>query len=475
MANVRRRPVPQPALPPHPVPEQQAPLPTSECPASTRTPPYPGSPNRIAAERPDRGAAVTAANSHAPDAGGPAPRPRGPIAASRLVGLGFALDALALLWLASSLPAYATAFHVPQDIAGLVFSADSVGFVLTVPCAGVLADRWGKRPVAVGSCLLLALGLMLLAASPNLPLGLLAATVVGAGAGAVESTLTAMLPDLFPGREGYANNVAQVFFSLGAVIAPLLLLVPALGWRLRLAACGTAFVLLAPGFAAGAVPTVKGRVIPPEAARGTPAAAHATGARALALILRTRGVGFLVAAMVLYTGVEVAVWGWLYAVVTRPGGAGPVWAAVELASFWLAMGAGRWATSLLSQRWPLPMLIAVEAALGVPALLLALLAHGGTEALVAVALCGLAFSGIWPSVVGLAQQRHGRSASLAALLVGAGGAGGLLIPAGFGFLTVRAGLPAATLVLATLLMPVVLLPFAGTRPARGPQTSRPCL
>ena len=407
----------------------------------------------------------------APPAGGSPPALAAPAAPgrdpagrlARLVGLGFAFDALALLWMASSLPAYAAAFHVRQDVAGLVFTTNSTGFVLTVPLAGILADRWGKRAVAAGSALCFALGLCLFAASPDLPLGLLAAVIVGAGAGSFESTLSALLPDLYPGREGYANNIAQVFFSAGAALAPVLLLVRGLGWRLRLAALGTALALMAPAFAAGHVRlgARRGR------ARGTPAAATDAPSSAwlegVARALAARGVGWLVAAMMLYTGVEVSVWGWLYAVLTRPGGPGPLSAVAELSGFWLAMGLGRWLSGRLSRIWPLSRLIAVEAAVGVPALCFALLARGGLGGLLAVVACGLAFSGIWPSVVGLAQERHGDSALLTALMVGAGGAGGLLIPAGFGFLAAHAGLVAGTAVLAALLAPVVALPFAGAK------------
>ncbi len=381
---------------------------------------------------------------------------------ARLIPVGFALDALALLWMASSLPAYALAFHVRQDVAGLVFSANSIGFVVTVPLSGLLADRWGKRAVAAGGCLLLALGLVLFALSPNLPLALAASTVVGAGSGSVESTLTALLPDLYPGREGYANNVAQVFFSAGAVLAPILLLLPAFGWRLRLAACGLAFALLAPGLRGARGPSAPGRG-PAGGGRGTSAPPWL---RAAAQVVRGRGVGYLVVAMLLYTGVEVAVWGWLYAMVTRPGGAGPVWAVVELSGFWLAMGVGRWVTGRLSRHRPLSALIATEAAIGVPALVAAMLIPGGAVGVVAVAVCGLAFSGIWPSVVGLAQQRHGESAFLTSLMVGAGGAGGLLIPAGFGFLAARAGLHVGALVLAVLFAPVAALPYVGAAAGR---------
>jgi fucose permease len=360
------------------------------------------------------------------------------------------VDALVLLLVAGSLPAFASAYGVPQDVAGLVFTANGLGFVAAVPLSGVLADRFGKRSVAAVSAAVLAFGLLLFAAGPSLAWGLGAAALIGAGAGSVEGGVTALLPELYPRREAFANNFAQAFFGAGAALGPLVLLVPWVGWRLRLALGGAAFLLI-------------GGCLWRERHHDAPSAGRLDLGGwfgAMADVLRSPGVSAPLAALVLYTGVEVAVWGWLFAVVTRPDGAGAIWAVAELSGFWCAMGAGRLLIGVLSDRVPLPRLITVGTAAGVPALLLSLLAPSRAAALAAVVLCGLAFSGIWPSLVGHAQRRHGQSAFLAALLVAAGGAGALVVPAAFGFATAHLGLPAAAVGLAAVLAPVALLPWA---------------
>ncbi len=393
-------------------------------------------------------AAGSASPSHL--AGAPARPGR---AAAPLIRIALACDALALLWVAGSLPAYARAFGVPEATAGFVFTASGLGFVVAVPLAGRLADRWGKHRIAAWSCLGAAVGLLLFALSSDLALGLLAATVAGAGLGCVESTATALLAEMYPGQEGAANLSAQVFFCVGAVLAPFWLLVPGLDWRSRFAGCAVVWMLLAFGF----------RLQTPSA--GT-RRESGRGADARPAMPHLPDVAAVIVAMALYTGVEVAVWGWLYAVVSRSAG-GAFWGAIELSAFWFAMGLGRWAVGRLCHRWPLPRWISLEAVVGAPALLLVLWAPGGGWALGAAALCGLAFSGIWPSLVGLAQQRHGDSALLTAWLVAAGGAGGLVVPAGFGFLVARAGVVVGAAVLAILLLPVAVLPSVGVRTDAG--------
>jgi len=378
------------------------------------------------------------------------------MASRHLAFAALVVDAVVLLLLGGSLPAFALAFRVPQDVAGLIFTANGLGFLVAVPACGVLGDRFGKRAVVGVSALGLAVGLLALAASRDLAAGLCAAALIGAASGSVESGITAVLPELYPGREGFANNYAQAFFGVGATAGPLLLLVPGLGWRERLVLCGSAFVVLGAAF-----------WLERRRDRRVPGSDWRSG---IAESLAVPGIGASLLAMVLYTGVEVAVWGWLFAVVTRPGGAGPVWAVAELSGFWAAMGGGRFLAGALADRIELPALIAAGTALGVPALVLALLLPSRVGALAAVVVCGLAFSGLWPSLVANGQRRHGQSAFVSALLVGAGGGGSLVVPAAFGFATARLGLPAATAGLALLLAPVALLPRLA-RAARGSPAS----
>ena len=393
-----------------------------------------------------------------------APRPSivGRVATRGIALVALALDSLVLLLIAGSLPAIAHAFHVPLDAAGLIFTANGTGFTVAVPLSGALADRFGKRAIAAGNALAFGTGLLFLAASRDLAAALAAATLAGAGGGSIESSVTALLPEMYPGREGFANNFAQAFFGLGATLGPLLLLAPTLGWRMRLALCGAALLAVAAGFWRERAQDER----PQHAAAPSP---WSPGLR----MLRNPGIGASVAAMILYTGVEVAVWGWLFTVVTRPGGAGPVWAVAELSGFWCAMGAGRLLAGMLAERVDLTLLIAVETLAGVPALLLTLLAHSRAGALAAVILCGLAFSGIWPSIVGHAQKHHGESALLASVLVAAGGAGALAVPAAFGFAIARLGLRAAAVGLAFLLAPVAFLPFLASARGRRPGRTLP--
>ncbi len=110
---------------------------------------------------------------------------------------------------------------------------------------------------------------------------------------------------------------------------------------------------------------------------------------------------------------------------------------MDLSSFWLALGTGRLGVGFLTRIFPLSLLIAPGAAVGVPALLLALLAHGRGLALATSVVCGLAFSGTYPSLVAQAQVRHGGSMLLTSVMVAASGVGGLVLPAAFGFATLR--------------------------------------
>jgi fucose permease len=287
------------------------------------------------------------------------------------------------------------------------------------------------------------------------------------------------MPELYPGREGFANNFAQAFFGAGAAVGPLLLLWGGLSWRLRLAAGSAAFVLLAAVLWAqrrhdrpALLPSPGPRRDLPIPTRRTAKGPRGSGPLRL---LAAPGLAAAAGAMLLYTGVEVALWDWLFAVVTRPGGAGPAWAVAELSGFWVAMGAGRLWTAALAERVSLPLLITAGCALGIVALPLALLAPTPAGDLAAGVLCGLAFAGIWPSLVALGQRRCGQSALVSSVLVASGGAGALAIPAAFGFGAARLGLGPAAVALAALLVPVAILPWATPAPPGSGPADRPVL
>lgn len=66
------------------------------------------------------------------------------------------------------LPLLAHEFHAAPARAGLTISATTFGVALAAPFVGMLADRWGRKPLIVGSLLAMAVPTLLAASAPTL-------------------------------------------------------------------------------------------------------------------------------------------------------------------------------------------------------------------------------------------------------------------------------------------------------------------
>lgn len=125
-------------------------------------------------------------------------------------------------------------WHVSKPVAGLVSSSGMVGLLVGAAVGGLLADRWGRRPLYVATPALFAAGSLLcgLAWSP----GSLVAfrLLLGLALGAEFPVGTALLSEYAPARHrGRLMVLLDSFWAYGSVLAALsaYLLIPRFGWR----------------------------------------------------------------------------------------------------------------------------------------------------------------------------------------------------------------------------------------------------
>ena len=147
-----------------------------------------------------------------------------------------------------ALPLLARELGAPMSAAQLTMSALILAFGLSQLFWGPLSDRFGRRPVLIGSLLLLVLASIGASAAPGI--GWLIAWRVAQGASMAAAVVCAraMVRDLYQPHEG-ARVMSLGLSGLGglAIAAPLLggLLAMAGGWRASLAAvAGFALIVL---------------------------------------------------------------------------------------------------------------------------------------------------------------------------------------------------------------------------------------
>ena len=110
---------------------------------------------------------------------------------------------------------------------------------------GLVTERLGRRSVLTLAAALIALGLIGLGLAPSWAVFLVAALPGGLGAGMIDGGGNGLFLDLFPSGRGRALNLLHLFFSLGALTAPLtsgLLVENGVDWRSILIATGLAAV-----------------------------------------------------------------------------------------------------------------------------------------------------------------------------------------------------------------------------------------
>ncbi|MBI1916236.1 MAG: MFS transporter [Planctomycetes bacterium] len=121
-------------------------------------------------------------------------------------------------------PQLAGRLNVPEErVAGLWAGMN----LLLVPMAflgGLLADLWDVRVVLLAGCVLIALGLLALRWATTYRGALVAFLVTGVGGGFLSTASIVLMPSAFFGRhEASASlNMGNVFFALGALLAPTL-------------------------------------------------------------------------------------------------------------------------------------------------------------------------------------------------------------------------------------------------------------
>jgi nitrate/nitrite transporter NarK len=130
------------------------------------------------------------------------------------------------------IPALRSELHISNGQAGLFSTLLFLGLAITYIPGGILADRYGSRPVLLGSSILFVLGELLLPLFPNLTWMLIFRAILGFGSGAAfvaGARVAASLERHSALGQGLYGGSVQVGSGTGLLITPLLL--AWFGWR----------------------------------------------------------------------------------------------------------------------------------------------------------------------------------------------------------------------------------------------------
>lgn len=314
---------------------------------------------------------------------------------------------------------------------GLFYLVYAIFYTLGSFGGGLATERVGRRTVLVSGALLLAGGMVVLGIAPSWTVFLLAAVPTGIGSGTLDGGANGLILDLYVQGRGRALNLLHLFFSIGALTAPVtigLLVDSGIDWQGIVVGTGLAVIPLAVLYALVAMP----------GGRRSRADAAASGSGRIALQGPLIVLGLAIG---LYVASEIGVSSWLVRFL-EPAPLTTATAALSL--FWGGLAVGRLVSSALADRFDHrrfaaacvgAMGIALAGAVFVPSLPLSIALF---------AISGVAAGPIYPMIIAIGGDRYpGRSAAVSGFLGGFAVIGSIVYPPVMGLLSVTVGLTVA--------------------------------
>lgn len=314
---------------------------------------------------------------------------------------------------------------------GLLYLVSSILFATGAFLSGALAGRLGRRVILPSAALLLAAGLMTQAFAPAWTVFVVGAALAGGGAGALDASVNGVIMDVGAASRGAALNSLHLFYSVGALAAPLtvgLVVGAGVSWRLPVAAAGVAALLLI-------VPIRPAGTVPPHprvAQRGL-AIGHPGPDLRLPLLA-------LAIAISCYVATEAGLTSWLVAFLADE----TVTAAtLALSLFWASLALGRLIASRIADRFR-PVPFAASCVLfSAAALTAALVGPTGAVQIALFAAVGFGLGPVYPMIMAIAGGYYPhRAAAVSGLLTAAAVAGSIVYPPLMGLMSEVAGLGA---------------------------------
>jgi fucose permease len=289
------------------------------------------------------------------------------------------------------IPALRADLNLGYGVAGLLFSAQSVGGLMVLLAGGWLVHRFGKKRLLFVGTVAFTAGLEVTAFAPDFTLVLAGNLLLGAGMSFLDIAISTLVIDANPKGKGTALGRLHFFFGAGAVVGPLLALVllgVPQGWRWALGLAG-----LGPLAVAFVVPFLK---VPPSPL--------ATVAQKLA-VYRQPYLWWGALALFVYCGVEWCVGAWFpsyWKLLPGAQGLDPAWAT---SAFWLTFSVGRILQGPWADRWGFERFLSLSMALTLVVVCLWLAFPQPAAALVWVLLFGFLIAGQYPTFVAMISHR----------------------------------------------------------------------
>jgi|GEM_PF-1034617 len=325
---------------------------------------------------------------------------------------------------------------------GLIFTIHFLGFIVFSLAGAFIADRIGKKQLIVWSLFGFCVGFLLFSAVNNFIIECLIMFVLGGCGGIVECLGSAFAADLDKDNPEYAVNYLQIFFSVGAMVSPLIVSI----FLSELTYWKSFYILLA-------VYSLLLAVMMIQSGKGQPNDILPQHIRLkdLSHIIREPYFLLMCLCMLAYTGSEVGAWGWLSSLLQQKFSFSEIQSGFGVSLFWLFMTIGRLVNAWLIPKLGARRLVILLAGFSAVVTLAIVYITDKRILLLLVAGIGLGCSSQFPLIAGIGSRKTNLPSGTAfTILMVSGNVGSSMIPYMIGVTGDAFGLDKA------LLIPVIL-------------------
>lgn len=305
---------------------------------------------------------------------------------------------------------------------GSLFTGLFFGSLAAQLFSGPLLDRLGPRWLVLAGLLMVGVGIFGVAVSHALSIALVFAVLSGLGYGVIALIINVTIANLFSHRRASALNLINMFFGVGAFIAPAIA-----GLSLRLSGSslpalwlgGGLEILLIPLFLwrfTSSRPAEVDNVDPPPTSKSQ--------------FMRSPVLWIMCLMLLFYVGTENGASGWVTTYMAQTTSLAVANAALAASGFWLAFTAGRMLGAFLGVRWSTDTLLKVCLSIALSGGLMIVASTGNIPlSFLGFVLLGLGLGPTFPTALAIITAAFpGSSGSAASLTMAAGFIGGMIIP-----------------------------------------------
>lgn len=306
---------------------------------------------------------------------------------------------------------------------GSLFTGLYFGSLAAQLLSGPLLDRLGPRWLTLVGLPLIAAGILGVTTASTLSIAVISAVLTGIGYGAIALIMNVAIANLFSHRRASALNLINMFYGIGAFLAPAVA-----GLSLSLSGSSLSALWLGGGLELLLLPLFFRFFQSPQA---TPAPSQTSQAQSSKLqIFRSPVLWVLSLMLLIYVGTENGAGGWVSTYIQQTTPLAAATAALAASVFWLAFTTGRMLGTILGARWSARALLTTCLTAALIGGLLIVASTGNVPlSFIGFMLLGLGLGPTFPTALAVITASYPRSAGTAtSLAMAMGFIGGMFIP-----------------------------------------------